>query len=273
MIKTRGLNAFSLNGLPRLLGKSLRAQVPYPVRRDAANMYGAQLLRSAKIVVLDYNGVIINDEHIQEKVDHKLLGRYGFGVTHEDYVRIFLGRSSKDCFPDFFRERGVEPPKPIGEFIMERIPIYHELVAEEDPVKLFFGGAKELILLLSEHYKKNLAIASMSRLPLIKPGLEKLGLSAMFQNYLISGEQIEKGRGKPCPDVYQRALSLYELPPRCVKVAIEDTAPGVKSAKAAGMFCIAVLHTSPYDKLRAAGADVIVEDLNGLLQILKRSVR
>jgi beta-phosphoglucomutase-like phosphatase (HAD superfamily) len=44
-------------------------------------------------------------------------------------------------------------------------------------------------------------------------------------------------------------------------VVFEDSAVGVKSAKAAGMFVIACLTTHSLQQLLAAGADIIVEDL------------
>jgi beta-phosphoglucomutase-like phosphatase (HAD superfamily) len=44
-------------------------------------------------------------------------------------------------------------------------------------------------------------------------------------------------------------------------VVFEDSAVGVESAKAAGMFVIACLTTHPQEKLQAAGADIIVKDL------------
>lgn len=269
-IRTSCLNTLSLNNARPIPGREvLRQHTSLSVRSKAANFYAARLMKAAGAVVFDYNGVIINDEHIVEKVTRTLLDQYGFSVTPEDYERIFLGRPSKDSFPAYCAEHHLELPKDIEEIVQDRAPIYTRLIAEEDPQKLFPEGAKELILLLSGRFNKRLAIASMSRLETIKPGLDQLGLFGMFQNYLITGKQIDQGRGKPCPDVYQKALLLYDLPPGCIKVAVEDTPAGVSAAKSAGMFCIAVLHTSQYGKLRAAGADDIVKNLFGLFQALK----
>src|SRR5207253_9987263 len=54
---------------------------------------------------------------------------------------------------------------------------------------------------------------------------------------LVAGDEVEAR--KPAPDVYLRAAErLGVAPGECV--ALEDSAPGVASARAAGMACIAV---------------------------------
>ena len=65
--------------------------------------------------------------------------------------------------------------------------------------------------------------------------------------------------GKPAPDLYLLACeALGAQPPRTL--AIEDSPPGVRAAKAAGLWCVAV--PSPMTAgLDFAGADLVVESL------------
>jgi len=69
-------------------------------------------------------------------------------------------------------------------------------------------------------------------------------------------------RGKPDPEVFLTAVAkLGVLPSRCV--VFEDAVAGVQAAKAGGMRCVAVTFVGhhPAEKLRAAGADLVVGSL------------
>lgn len=77
---------------------------------------------------------------------------------------------------------------------------------------------------------------------------------------VITGDDVT--RGKPDPEVFLTAASrLGAEPARCV--VFEDAAAGVEAARAGGMKCVAVTFVGhhPTDKLRAAGADVVVASL------------
>ena len=56
---------------------------------------------------------------------------------------------------------------------------------------------------------------------------------------------------------HERKLPL--LPTECL--AIEDSPPGIESARAAGMRTLGVTNTVPDDALRAAGAEVVTASL------------
>jgi beta-phosphoglucomutase len=77
---------------------------------------------------------------------------------------------------------------------------------------------------------------------------------------IVSSE--DTTRGKPDPQVFQLAAERVHMPPaRCV--VFEDAVAGVQAAKAGGMKCVAVAFVGhhPVDKLRAAGADLVVRTL------------
>lgn len=77
---------------------------------------------------------------------------------------------------------------------------------------------------------------------------------------VVTGDDVQ--RGKPDPEVFLIAASrLGADPRRCV--VFEDAEAGVQAARAGGMKCVAVTFVGhhPTDKLRAAGADVVVGSL------------
>ena len=77
---------------------------------------------------------------------------------------------------------------------------------------------------------------------------------------VVTGDDVS--RGKPDPEVFLIAAKKLGVPPQhCV--VFEDAVAGVEAAKAGGMACVAVTFVKhhPAEKLRAAGADVVVESL------------
>jgi beta-phosphoglucomutase len=72
-------------------------------------------------------------------------------------------------------------------------------------------------------------------------------------------------RGKPDPQVFLVAALKLGIPAsRCV--VVEDAVAGVEAARAGGMKCIAVSFVGhhPEEKLRAAGADLVVKTLESV---------
>jgi HAD superfamily hydrolase (TIGR01509 family) len=105
------------------------------------------------------------------------------------------------------------------------------------------------------------AVASSSPTSWLRGSLERFGLAHHFGDRLFSAAE-HVSRGKPHPDIYLHAARALGVEPKQVLV-IEDTAPGVTAAKAAGMTVIGLcagLHCGPGygDRLRAAGSDHVV---------------
>jgi beta-phosphoglucomutase len=89
-----------------------------------------------------------------------------------------------------------------------------------------------------------------------------LGLTGIepFFNAIVAMEDTQ--RGKPDPQVFQVAAEkLGVADGHCL--VLEDAVAGIQAAKAAGMKCIAVSFVGHHseEKLRAAGADLVVKNL------------
>jgi len=96
--------------------------------------------------------------------------------------------------------------------------------------------------------------------------LEITGLIRFFEPRLFSASQVRLG--KPAPDLFLLAAARSQVDPAdCI--VVEDSAPGVTAAAAAGMTPIGFVGGSHApgrlaDDLRAAGARNIVADLRSL---------
>jgi HAD superfamily hydrolase (TIGR01509 family) len=82
----------------------------------------------------------------------------------------------------------------------------------------------------------NTAIASSSPNSWVSGHIERLGLAHFFDE-VVTAEHVEAA--KPAPDLYLRATELLGVDPGDA-IALEDSPNGVASAKAAGLFCVAV---------------------------------
>jgi HAD superfamily hydrolase (TIGR01509 family) len=95
-------------------------------------------------------------------------------------------------------------------------------------------GALEAVYTVKRAYR--VALASGSPIEIIDKVMQLTGLESVFE-FVVYGDDMPNG--KPAPDVYLETARLLSVPPaRCA--AIEDSSNGVRAAKAAGMYCIAV---------------------------------
>jgi len=81
-----------------------------------------------------------------------------------------------------------------------------------------------------------LAVASSSPRSWVVPHLERLGVAPRFP-VVVTRDDVE--RAKPAPDLFLAACRRLEVAPG-EAVALEDSAPGVAAAVAAGLRCVVV---------------------------------
>jgi deazaflavin-dependent oxidoreductase (nitroreductase family)/HAD superfamily hydrolase (TIGR01509 family) len=104
-----------------------------------------------------------------------------------------------------------------------------------------------------------LAVASSSDRAWVEGHLMRLGLRHLF-SCIKCAEDVE--RTKPSPDLYLAVLEDLQVEP-VQAVAFEDSAQGIRAAKAAGLFCVAV--PNPITRYLDLGlADLQVEGFLGL---------
>jgi HAD superfamily hydrolase (TIGR01509 family) len=128
--------------------------------------------------------------------------------------------------------------------------------AEELPL---VDGAVEVVRELAGRWP--LGLASSANRPIIELVLDQSGLTSCFRT-TVSSEEV--ARGKPAPDVYLEAAARLGVPPeRCA--AVEDSANGLRSAAAAGMWVVAVpnrRYPPPAELVQAA--DLVLTNLREL---------
>ena len=204
-------------------------------------------------VVFDLDGVLVDSEHVWDEVRERLARERG-GRWHERAQADMMGMSSTEWSRYMHDVVGLpESPEEINAEVVRRTEARY---AEHLPL---IDGAVEAVERLAGPFR--LGLASSSNRPLIEAVLTGSELAGRFE-VTVSSEEVE--RGKPAPDVFLEAARRLGLAPeRCA--AVEDSANGIRAARAAGMRVVAIpsrRYPPPADAL--ALADVVIESLDEL---------
>jgi len=210
-------------------------------------------------VIFDFDGVIADTEWLHSDTFRQVLAEEEIFITDEDHDARFLGINDRAAFAKAFAEvsRSITPGA--VELLVARKSIYYAEKIDAIPP---YPGVKSLVEALSAHGLP-LAIASGGRRSEIDAILKLHGLGGHFRAVCSSDEV---PRSKPAPDLFLAALEALSKTHgsldagRCV--AIEDSVNGVRAAKAAGLYCVAVEHSFPREKLFEA--DRVVERIADL---------
>ena len=216
-----------------------------------------------KALLLDFNGVIINDEPIQMRAYQEILAEENIALTEEDYYNS-LGMDDKTFVEAAYQRIGRTPEtNKVMEILQKKSQKWRDVVTDNVPL---FENVENFIRKMAKDFA--LGIVSMSGRNDILFILEKTDLTDCF-DVIVSSEDVRKC--KPDPECYRigfRQLDsartakghLPMIHSECV--VIEDSPPGVQAGKSADLRVLGVTNTVEAEKLRTAGADWIARDLN-----------
>jgi len=205
-------------------------------------------------ILFDLDDLMVNSAPLHMEASRRVFEPYNIdvGTIPPDVVSTYFGLRVIDIMKEiakYFDYKGN-----VDDLTEERENIFIELVNKElTPMP----GLFELIDLIKTTDIRR-AVASSGTKRYIDVVLKKFSLTDFFEA-VISGDMVD--RGKPFPDVFLKAAKTLGVEPETCLV-IEDAAAGVKAAKTAGMYCVAVDNTiSPY-KQNLTEADRVVDRLD-----------
>jgi HAD superfamily hydrolase (TIGR01509 family) len=204
-------------------------------------------------VVFDLDGLLLDTEQVWDEVRESLTRERG-GRWHDRAQADMMGMSSTEWSHYMHDALALaDPPEELNRLVVERM---QERYRQALPL---VDGAVEAVRRIGARWP--LGLASSSNRPLIDLALDEMGVADLFRA-TVSSEEVE--RGKPAPDVYLEAARQLGVRPQDV-AAVEDSASGIQSAKAAEMGVIAIPnpHFPPPDEVLAE-ADVVLDSLAGL---------
>lgn len=216
-----------------------------------------------KALLMDWNGIIINDEPLQMRIYQDILAKEGIALTEAEYYDS-LGMDDRRFVEAAYARAGQTPePNKVLEVIERKTESWREAVSDNLPL---FPGVENFIRKAANEL--SLGIVSMCNHTEIEYALERAGLSSLF-SIIVSAKDVSET--KPNPECYRAGfdrldsyrMSHGHLPmthPECV--VIEDSPAGVRAGVAADLQVLGVPNTVSADELRAAGARWIAKDLN-----------
>jgi putative hydrolase of the HAD superfamily len=181
-------------------------------------------------LVVDLDGLLIDSETWSWQAHDIALARFRLAGLSLEEIRTLVGLDADQEWD------AVNSMRPLT---MSRQAYFAEhreaFIALRDRGLAPLPGVRELLRVVGERGWR-LGLASNSALPSITAALVGLGIREHFGAVASADEVLH---GKPNPSVYQLAMKRLDLRPEQA-AALEDSPAGLSSARAAGMFCIAV---------------------------------
>jgi HAD superfamily hydrolase (TIGR01509 family) len=217
-------------------------------------------------ILFDFDGVLIESEHIGNLQLADYLTRIGHPTSAEQSMAMFMGLSGADFLGAV--ERWIDRPLP-EDFHEERATGAEEAMAQGLPA---VAGAVAFVRGLPADLP--IAVVSSSSTLWISTHLAHLGLTGRFGDHVYSGRE-HVARGKPAPDIYlygARALGVAIAD----TVILEDSPVGATGAVASGAHVIGLCAGSHCGAdharvLREIGVHDIAHDFDAVQRILSAS--
>ena len=215
-----------------------------------------------KAIFFDFNGVIIDDETIQMKAYQEVLRGHGIDLTEEWYFSA-LGMNDRTFVKAMF-ERAKKPlSNPVLETVLDaKIDLHRQMIEDELPL---FPGVLTFLKAVSREF--SVGLVSMADKAEVGYVFQRANLTPLF-SVIVTAE--DATLCKPAPECYLAGLTKLnekrqherKLPVLALEcLAIEDSPPGIESARVAGMRTLGITNTVPAEALRAAGAEVVTASL------------
>ena len=207
-----------------------------------------------KAIVFDFDGVLADSEPLHLRAYQEVLSALGITLTHDEYYAHYLGYDDEVVFTTLAAAHGFElDARRLDALIAEKGRVFDAIIESGD---LLYPSAVSCVERMAAAFP--LGIASGALRHEIEAILRGGRLNHHFRFIIASGDTPES---KPAPDPYRRAVELHAVTPsECL--AIEDSGWGIESAKAAGLWCVAVTNTYPRNQL--AMADRVIDSLDEL---------
>jgi len=206
-----------------------------------------------RAIIFDFDGVIADTEPLHFAALRQVLAGIDISLTEQEYYTDYLGFDDRGCFLAALQSHHRQAsPTLLGELMDRKAQAYLSAVREHLAI---FPGVRELVHDAAARYP--LAIASGALRNEIELILEEAGLRKAFL-HITSAEDVT--RGKPAPEPFLHAMAALNRQPSQPALTpddclvIEDSLPGIRAARAAGMKILAVANTHTVQDLGEADA-------------------
>ncbi|MFM2314775.1 MAG: HAD-superfamily hydrolase [Cyanobacteriota bacterium] len=200
---------------------------------------------SLKAVFLDFSGVIINDEAINQELIAEILLRENLRSDDDEYTQYCRGKSDRCCLKDILASRGrILTDEYLDKLLKTKALGYRQKV-EALPEIICPSTLPSFLTRLKE---QDIAIALVTGAirSEVEYILAKTELASYF-DLLVTGDDLDASKPDPAP--YLFALSQLNLNPQeCL--AIENNPVGIAAAKEAKIQVVGLSNLYPLHMLQ-----------------------
>ncbi|MER6304009.1 HAD family hydrolase [Kitasatospora sp. NPDC001539] len=213
------------------------------------------MIKPTELVIFDCDGVLVDSEVIAVRVLVRLGEEYGWPLTGAEAIERFVGRSEAANNALVAERLGAEVAAVWGKRFRE---LHAEAVdAELAPV----DGLPEAL----DAITLPTCVASSGTHEKMRHTLGRTGLYERFEGRIFSATEV--GRGKPAPDLFLHAARTMGVDPAAC-VVVEDSEPGVRAARAAGMRALGYAGGVTAAERLAGPGTVVFDDMRELPGLL-----
>lgn len=208
-------------------------------------------------LLLDYNGVIVDDEPVHFLALRDILGDHGIALDEAAYYEGFVGCDDRAAFRKAFARAGRDlSPGAVPDLVARKAARYAELA---DGKLALVPGVGAFVRAAGA--RARISVASGALRHEIEQGLALAGLLDVV-DAIVGQEDVHAT--KPDPAGFRLALSRLagrETGAAWRALAIEDSPPGLLAARALGAGCLML--TTSYPAGALAGADLTWDTFEG----------
>ncbi|MEM7594018.1 MAG: HAD family phosphatase [Cyanobacteria bacterium P01_A01_bin.83] len=200
---------------------------------------------SLKAVLLDFSGVIIDDEAINQELIADILLKENLRADKDEYTQYCRGRSDRACLKEILACRGrILSDEYLDQLLKTKAQGYRQKIEERVEIALPPHLTDFLIQLKDQNIAIGLVTgATRSEVEYL---LEKLELAQYF-DVIVAGDDLESS--KPEPEPYLLAAQQLNVETaECL--AIEDNPVGIEAAKRAKIQVVGISNLYPLHMLQ-----------------------
>ena len=214
--------------------------------------------------LFDFNGVLVDDEHLHHRAMAEVVLPLGIVLTEADYFGRYFALDDAGALRAILKDAQRDASDAnVRALVEKKKPVY---LAHAEHARLFEGGAA-LVAACAD--AGPVAIVSGALRHEIELFLQRMDVTSRIAAIVSADETTVC---KPDPQGYVMGMAALRDAGADAFVAIEDSPGGVRAARAAKIPVVAVLHSVPEAALVEAGADRIVRELASIDVPLLRSL-
>ncbi|MFE5535543.1 HAD family hydrolase [Streptomyces sp. NPDC056492] len=213
------------------------------------------MIKPIELVIFDCDGVLVDTERLAVRLQVELGAELGWPLTEDEVVESFIGRAKESIVGQIAERLGAPTAGLWWKLLTERHREAVDLGLE--PV----AGLPEALAAIT----LATCVASSGSHEKMRHTLGRTGLYGHFEGRIHSASEVP--RGKPAPDLFLYAARKMGFDPQVCAV-VEDSGPGVRAARAAGMRAFGYSGgPTPAGQLEGPGT-IVFDDMRKLPELL-----